>query len=190
MIRHNPPLPGLPAHALPALNHDRTDHNTKPMGHWCIATVVWTTYYVYDVITFPTNAESFIGVLIDILRRNFSRDFASLRLLLSFFAPKWWSWTIFYPLKIINNRGLLWIELRYLKNYITIKHICIFNSQEPHQCSINCVRLVLEHKNWPVLLFSANHQKLTYPLRFINNTINWIEIFEKLLYITKRHVYL
>ena len=25
----NPPLPGLPDHALPVLNHDRTDHNTN-----------------------------------------------------------------------------------------------------------------------------------------------------------------
>ena len=39
VLRHNPPLPGLPDHALPILNHDRTDHNTKPMEHWCIATV-------------------------------------------------------------------------------------------------------------------------------------------------------
>ena len=36
---HNPPLAGLPVHALPILNHDQTDHNTKPMEHWCIATV-------------------------------------------------------------------------------------------------------------------------------------------------------
>ena len=39
VTRHNPPLTGLPVHALPVLNHDRTDHNTKPMEHWCIATV-------------------------------------------------------------------------------------------------------------------------------------------------------
>ena len=26
-------LPGLPVHALPVLNHNRTDHNTKPMEH-------------------------------------------------------------------------------------------------------------------------------------------------------------
>ena len=32
VIRHNPLLPGLPIHALPALNHGRTDHNTKPMA--------------------------------------------------------------------------------------------------------------------------------------------------------------
>ena len=29
MIRHNPPLPGQQIHALPVLNHDRTDHHTK-----------------------------------------------------------------------------------------------------------------------------------------------------------------
>ena len=45
MIRHNPPLPGLPVHALPVLNLDRTNHNTNPMEHWCIATVVWTSCY-------------------------------------------------------------------------------------------------------------------------------------------------
>ena len=35
---HNPVLPGLLVQVLPVLNHDRTDHNTKPMEHWCIAT--------------------------------------------------------------------------------------------------------------------------------------------------------
>ena len=45
VIRHNPPLPGLPVHALPVLNHDRIDHNTKPMEHWCTATVAWSSYY-------------------------------------------------------------------------------------------------------------------------------------------------
>ena len=39
VLHHNPPLPGLPDHTLPVLNHDRIDHNTKPMEHWCIATV-------------------------------------------------------------------------------------------------------------------------------------------------------
>ena len=29
VIRHNPPLTGLSVHALPVLNHNRTDHNTK-----------------------------------------------------------------------------------------------------------------------------------------------------------------
>ena len=42
VIRHNPPLPGLLVHALPVLNHDRTDHNTKLMEYRCIATVAWT----------------------------------------------------------------------------------------------------------------------------------------------------
>ena len=32
-------LPGLLAHALPVLNHDQTNHYTKLMVHWCIATV-------------------------------------------------------------------------------------------------------------------------------------------------------
>ena len=31
VLCHNPPLSGLPDHALPVLNHDQTDHNTKPM---------------------------------------------------------------------------------------------------------------------------------------------------------------
>ena len=29
VIRHNPPLPGVPIHALPDLNHDGNDHNKK-----------------------------------------------------------------------------------------------------------------------------------------------------------------
>ena len=44
------PLPGLPDHALPVMNQDRTDHNTKPMEQWCIATVAWSIL-LYDVIT-------------------------------------------------------------------------------------------------------------------------------------------
>ena len=43
VIRHNPPLPCPPIHALPVLNHDRINHNTNPMEHWCIATVAWTS---------------------------------------------------------------------------------------------------------------------------------------------------
>ena len=49
VLCHNPPLPGSPDHALPVLNHDRTDHthtHTHPPPHththngcWCIATV-------------------------------------------------------------------------------------------------------------------------------------------------------
>ena len=42
MLCHNPPLLGLPDHALPVLNHDRTDHITKSMEHWCMATVAWS----------------------------------------------------------------------------------------------------------------------------------------------------
>ena len=45
MICHNPPVPGLPVHALPVLNHDWTDHNRKPMEHWCIGTLAWTSWY-------------------------------------------------------------------------------------------------------------------------------------------------
>ena len=45
VLRNNPPLPDLPYHALPVLNKDRTDHNTKPMEHSCIATVAWSSYY-------------------------------------------------------------------------------------------------------------------------------------------------
>ena len=41
MLCHNLPSPGLPDHAFPILNHDQTNHNMKPMEHWCIATVVW-----------------------------------------------------------------------------------------------------------------------------------------------------
>ena len=39
VTRHYPPLQGPPVYALPVLNQDRTDHNTKPMEHLCIATV-------------------------------------------------------------------------------------------------------------------------------------------------------
>ena len=44
MLCHNPPLPGLPDDILPILNHDRTDHNTKPMEHLCIA-IAWSSYF-------------------------------------------------------------------------------------------------------------------------------------------------
>ena len=33
VLCHNPPLPDLLDHTLPVLNHDQTDHNTKPMAH-------------------------------------------------------------------------------------------------------------------------------------------------------------
>ena len=39
VICRNPPLPGELVHALPDLNHNQTNHNTKLMEHWCIATV-------------------------------------------------------------------------------------------------------------------------------------------------------
>ena len=45
VIRHKPPLPGLLVHALPDLNHNRIDDNTKPMEHWCIATVALSSGY-------------------------------------------------------------------------------------------------------------------------------------------------
>ena len=32
-------------HVLPVLNHDWADHYTKPMEHWCIAKVAWSSYY-------------------------------------------------------------------------------------------------------------------------------------------------
>ena len=38
MLRHNSPLPGLPDHAFPVSNHDRSDHNTNPMEYMCMAT--------------------------------------------------------------------------------------------------------------------------------------------------------
>ena len=40
VICQYPPLPGQTVHALPVLNHDRTDHHTKPVEYWCIATEV------------------------------------------------------------------------------------------------------------------------------------------------------
>ena len=43
-VRSGRPLPGLPDHALPVLNHDRTDHNTKPMEHWC------TVYFTQSLL--------------------------------------------------------------------------------------------------------------------------------------------
>ena len=36
---------GPPVHTLTVLNHDRTNHNTKPMEQWCIPTVAWTIWY-------------------------------------------------------------------------------------------------------------------------------------------------
>ena len=29
---------------ITVLNHDRTDYNTKPMRHWCMTTVLWSSY--------------------------------------------------------------------------------------------------------------------------------------------------
>ena len=36
---------GPPVHTLTVLNHDRTNHNTKPMEQWCIPRVAWTIWY-------------------------------------------------------------------------------------------------------------------------------------------------
>ena len=73
--------------------------------------------------------ESFI-VSANIPRCNFSQDFAGLRLLMSFFAPKYGPEPYIYPLKMMINNNGLWIELRYLKNYLhNIKHVYIFNSK-------------------------------------------------------------
>ena len=55
VIRHNPPLPGLPV-LEPDMNHDRTDHNTKPMEHWygaCNSSL--NQFLLHDVITLPAN---------------------------------------------------------------------------------------------------------------------------------------
>ena len=71
-----------------------------------------------------------------------------------------------------------------------VKNWYSFNSQEHHWCSINCVRIVLEQKLTSFLVFCKSSKLIFYPLRINNNTTNWIEIFEKLLYTTIRHVYI
>ena len=51
-------LPGLPDHTLPGLNHNRTDHNTNPMGvlkHRIVARYIWIHFLLYDVITSLVN---------------------------------------------------------------------------------------------------------------------------------------
>ena len=66
---HNPPLPGLPVHALPLLNHDRTDHNTKLMKHLCIATVSSVNQLLlYDFITLPAMNSSFLHYLLGMIK--------------------------------------------------------------------------------------------------------------------------
>ena len=56
VLCHNPLLPGLPDHALPVLNHNQTDHNTKPMENWRIATVafsvttVWCNHFTGELV--------------------------------------------------------------------------------------------------------------------------------------------
>ena len=56
VIHHNPLLPGLPVHPLPDLNHDQTDHNTKPMEHYCIiSNSSVNQLLLHEVITLPAN---------------------------------------------------------------------------------------------------------------------------------------
>ena len=43
VIRHNSPLPLLSWTTI--LNHDRNDHNTNSMEHWCLVTVPWISCY-------------------------------------------------------------------------------------------------------------------------------------------------
>ena len=51
VLRHNPPLPGLPDHALPVLNHDRTDHNKKTNVAMVHSNSSVIQLLLYDVIT-------------------------------------------------------------------------------------------------------------------------------------------
>ena len=55
MIHHNPPLPGLPVHSLPVLNHDRTDHNKKTNGALVHSNSSMNQLLLHDVITLPAN---------------------------------------------------------------------------------------------------------------------------------------
>ena len=71
VIHHNPPLPGLPVHTLPILNHNRTDHNTKPMEHWCIATVAWTSCYCMTSSLCWQIAHNWLMVLITLYTYHF-----------------------------------------------------------------------------------------------------------------------
>ena len=86
----------------------------------------------------------------------FLRDGATLQLW--DFAPKLWSWIIwsefnlkyywlFVSVKIIKNLYLTskikWIEIFEKLFYITIRHVYIFNLQEPRWCSLNCLELVI-----------------------------------------------
>ena len=64
VLCHNPPSPGLPDHTLPVLNHDRTGHNTKPMEHWCIATVAWYCLVSISWIVFINTKSGRIRALL------------------------------------------------------------------------------------------------------------------------------
>ena len=52
VIRHNPLLPGLPV-----LNHDRTDHNTSPIGALVHSNSSVIQLLLYDIITLPANTR-------------------------------------------------------------------------------------------------------------------------------------
>ena len=57
VIRHNPPLSGLPVHALPVLNHNRTDHNTKTSGALVHDNSSLNQLLLYDFITLSANKQ-------------------------------------------------------------------------------------------------------------------------------------
>ena len=59
VLRHNPPLPGVPDHALPVLNHDQTDHNTKTNGAMMHSNSSVIQLLLYDVITSLANYCAF-----------------------------------------------------------------------------------------------------------------------------------
>ena len=52
VIRHNPPLPGLPV----VLNHYRTDHNTNQWSTGAYSNNSVNLLLLYDVITLPANS--------------------------------------------------------------------------------------------------------------------------------------
>ena len=56
-LYNNPPLLGLPDHALHVLNHDRTDHNTKTNGALVHSNYSVIHLLLYDVITSLANRK-------------------------------------------------------------------------------------------------------------------------------------
>ena len=52
---YDPPLPGLPVHALSVLNHDQTVHNTKTNGALVHSNCSVNQLLPCDVITLPAN---------------------------------------------------------------------------------------------------------------------------------------